>query len=63
MAKKNKIEIGQCYSYHDRVFMIMWPYKFYGQKQWECQDTLTKEYVYLPEEFLRECRKPFNNFG
>lgn len=67
MSKKNKVSIGQCYSYHDRVFMVVAndpnP-KLFDYKRWRIEDTLSKERYVIPEQcLLLECSRPFQNFG
>jgi hypothetical protein len=60
---KNKIEVGQCYSYHDVVYMVVdGPYTF-ETKFWQVQDTLAKTIHDIPEQELLTWRRPFQNFG
>jgi hypothetical protein len=59
--KKLDIEVGQCYSYHDRVFMVV--EKVLDGLQWGVQDTLTKEIVYIPNCELLTWSRPFPNWG
>jgi len=56
---KNKIEFGQCYSYHDHVYMII---KRFGKGWWVVQDTLSKKEYQIPEYTILTWRRPFPNF-
>jgi hypothetical protein len=60
--KKNKIEVGQCYSYHDIVYMVIdGPYTF-ETKFWQVQNTLSKEIYDIPEQDLLTWHRPFANW-
>jgi hypothetical protein len=58
---KNKIEAGQCYVYHDHVYMVIELLPIDGVV---LQDILTKEIMTtVSRKFIRELRRPFQNFG
>ena len=63
--KKSKIEIGQCYEYYDRVFMVIDGPIFYNKRPfWIMQNTLTKESGYTWDEVgILRLRRPFQNEG
>jgi hypothetical protein len=59
-VKKSEVKVGQCYSYHDTVYMV----KYYcGNKEWEIQHTITKEEFLIPEAELVTWRRAFDNNG
>lgn len=61
--KKNKISVGQCYSYYDHIYMVIeGPYTF-ETKFWQVEDTLSKEIFDIPEKELLTWKRPFNNVG
>lgn len=61
MAKKNKIEPGQCYEKADHIYMIVIQDRCC--KLWRAQDTLTKNFVNFKSEDIYKMRRPFQNFG
>jgi hypothetical protein len=60
--KKNKIQIGQCYSYHDIVYMVMGRYCS-DDSVWIIQDTLNKGTHTISEKELLTWHRPFQNWG
>ena len=58
---KNKIEIGQCYSYHDVVYEVVAIPN--GSNECMIENTLTKGYFTVPIKELLTWRRPFQNFG
>lgn len=57
----SKIEVGQCYSYHDHVYMVIEVLK--RGEYFAMQETLLKTIHCFPKSFVRELRRPFQNFG
>lgn len=58
--RKNKIEVGQCYSYHDIVYMVI---ELLPKDGVVLQDTLTKEIMNtVSRSFILELHRPFQNW-
>lgn len=61
---KNKVEIGQCYEYRDRAFMVVDGPIYYNKVPfWNLQNTITKEIVIWEEKGILTLPRPFPNWG
>lgn len=61
MKKQSKIEVGQCYSYNDHVYMVI---EVLPKDGIVFQNTLTKDITKtVSRKFVLGLRRPFQNFG
>ena len=62
--KKSNIEVGQCYRWDDRVYMVLHCWSDNHGNWVNLQDTLTLEHVSIVRsEFLIRQQRPFPNWG
>lgn len=62
---KNKIEVGQCYRWDDKVYMVIEKHLDWENfSSWWCvEDTITKSRSVIEEKLLLKQQRPFQNYG